>query len=535
MNKKHGLKSIWKEYIFHNDKIIFVVAGNVLMLITSILVPFLIGKIIDDGLIARQYFYFYKFIAALVLCYAIGKLSSYFVTCWIAKIHFLSEIKFNLAIIEHVQKLPLAYLNKQDMVYLNTRIYQDCDSIIGFALDNFISSVFSILIVFLLAVLVAAKDVWIAVALFLTIVIYVVIYMVYGAKIYEKFRIQKETLNNFFAKLTYLLTNVKFIKINSLADYVDGKISNSIGNVIKRIIVYVKTNWMFTAYCDVIKYCFLLFYIYYGGVLVFNNKLLVGEFVVVIGYINILFENISVVLEFSKSYKETRVAFDRVNDILLVVEESSNGNILNYVNSIQVKDLTFGFDKKSNLFKEFNYEFRRGYSYCIVGKNGRGKSTFLMLLIGLLKPQNGNILYDGIDIQKLNMEKMRKFRIGFSEQEPVLIGDTVKESIFYDNENIHVDNELYEYLGNNLLSMIEKEAIDNFMNLSGGEKQKISQLRVFVKNCDVLILDEPSSALDEKSKRKLLKIINMVKNKKIVIIVSHDKNIIDTCDFCLNL
>lgn len=174
----------------------------------------------------------------------------------------------------------------------------------------------------------------------------------------------------------------------------------------------------------------------------------------------------------------------------------------------------------------------------MVGKNGIGKSTLVNIIMGLfVNEYKGRILYNNLDIDKLDMVSIRKNLYGVSEQEPILINDTIYNNIILGidknkDEEIKI---LMEVL--NLDKYIESLPLkmntivnEDCSNLSGGEKQKLSILRTLLKDPDILILDEPTSALDHYTKINLINYLKSIKEKKIIIVITHDDCIKNEAD-----
>lgn len=524
------VKKICREHIFIYDRICLIIVSNCIMVATGLLQPILAGLLVDRGLIAFNYQKFWLFLILLIANFLVGKFSSFYSVLTLAKLHFLSEISLNMAIIKHVQKMSLSYFFDKDTIYLSSRIYQDSDSIIAYLLENFVSIIFSILMVVVIGIIIGIKDIVLVCALLVAFVVYVLLYLYVGNYVYKKFYCQKELLNKFFSKLANLLNNIKFIKINSVADYMNEKIEVYSKDVVKAICDYIKVNWYFTSGCDLIKYSFIVFCIYYTGNKVFIKEFTTGEFIILLSYVSRMFDETNLVLGFLKGWKETKVSVDRVKELYNKPVEKRCGQQISKIEEICLQNISFGYNDANMLIKNWSYTFCRGNIYCIIGGNGIGKSSFLLTLIGLFQPHFGTIYYNGIDIKKLDMEFIRHNNIGFSEQEPFLLDASILENIYLDNEKSNVSELYVNYAGKQVFNR-ESE----YISLSGGEKQKISHLRVFLKNADVLIFDEPTSVLDENSKSEFLNLLKDVKKEKIIIMVTHDKKICNFCDYVVDL
>ena len=214
--------------------------------------------------------------------------------------------------------------------------------------------------------------------------------------------------------------------------------------------------------------------------------------------------------------------------------------MINHIDSIRLENICFSYDDRA-LYNNFSYVFEKGKIYSLSGNNGCGKSTLLLLILGLLKPQTGTVYYNNININQLNMNSIRKSLIAYSEQEPLLLNKTIRQNILMSDErNDEITEEYINYMNLEILKDKIPGGLDIIYNeqqnsLSGGEKQKISQVRAFIKNADVLILDEPTSALDSKSKHNLRLLLKSKFCDKIIIVVTHDSDIADVADYVLSL
>ena len=195
--------------------------------------------------------------------------------------------------------------------------------------------------------------------------------------------------------------------------------------------------------------------------------------------------------------------------------------------AVEVKNLTFSYDGRTNAVEDVTFRVEPG-AYCtIVGRNGSGKSTVAKLIAGLLDRKSGDILIEGIPLQKSNLLELRS-RIGIVFQNPdnQFIGSTVRDDIAFGLENHCVPQEEMD-------GIIERFASEVGMSryldseparLSGGQKQRVAIAGVLAMHPDILIFDEATSMLDPQGKDRIKQVIrDLHKDHALTILsITHD-------------
>ncbi len=204
-----------------------------------------------------------------------------------------------------------------------------------------------------------------------------------------------------------------------------------------------------------------------------------------------------------------------------------------------VKKLNFNYIKSSNVksISEINFDIKKGDFLGIIGKSGAGKSTLINLLLGLLKPNKGELLFNK---QEQKVENL----FSYVPQEIYLLDDTLRNNIAFGEKDEDInDSEIKEIVKmSGLTSLVEKnkKGLDLIVGergvrLSGGEKQRVGIARALYKKPTILILDEATSSLDTITEKDIIKSINSLKNKITIIIVTHRLNTVKDCEKILFL
>ena len=201
-------------------------------------------------------------------------------------------------------------------------------------------------------------------------------------------------------------------------------------------------------------------------------------------------------------------------------------------NIISVSDLSFGYDSKRKVLENINFQLKKGESVGLVGANGVGKSTLLRILVGLNTGFQGDVMVNNIPLEKKNLKTIRK-NVGyvFQDADSQLFMSNVFDDVAFAPRNYGMSEAEVNEKTMEALKVVHIEQLKDkqIYKLSGGEKKLASIATILSTEPDVILMDEPSVALDPKNRRNLINILNRLNQAKII--ASHDLNMImDTCE-----
>lgn len=199
---------------------------------------------------------------------------------------------------------------------------------------------------------------------------------------------------------------------------------------------------------------------------------------------------------------------------------------------LEVRNLHFAYPDGQEAIRNMSFVIHHGESVGIIGANGAGKSTLLMLLMGVLFPDRGEVLVGDVHVTKKTLPLIRQ-RLGIVFQNPddQLFMTTVYDDVAFGPRNYKLDEKEVESRVNQALEMVGITHLKDRapFKLSGGEKRAAAIASVLSMQPDVLIMDEPSAALDPKSRRRIIRLLSGFGHTKIV--TSHDLDMTyETCD-----
>lgn len=194
---------------------------------------------------------------------------------------------------------------------------------------------------------------------------------------------------------------------------------------------------------------------------------------------------------------------------------------------LQLEHISFEYEKEKKVLEEISFSLERGESIGLVGANGMGKSTLLKLLTGLLELQQGDITLLGLPMKKSNLSAIRE-KIGyvFQDSDNQLFMPTVYEDIVFGPLNYGYGSQEVKERAKKAISMMHLEHIKDkpIYRLSGGEKKLASIATILSMSPEIILMDEPTIALDPQNRRNLIRILNSLPQSKII--ASHDLDMI---------
>lgn len=222
----------------------------------------------------------------------------------------------------------------------------------------------------------------------------------------------------------------------------------------------------------------------------------------------------------------------------LHVEEMTKDENWHFKEEIEVKRVTYAYPEgEGNVIENACFHIRKGETVAFVGTSGAGKSTMVDILLGLLPPQQGKILVDGMDVYK-NLRTWQK-EIGYIPQTIYLSDDSIRNNVAFGIEEEEIDEQavivalkqaqLYDFV-DTLPEGLDTCVGDRGIRLSGGQRQRIGIARALYHNPEILVLDEATSALDNDTEAAVMEAIDSLKGQKTIIIIAHRLTTIKNAD-----
>lgn len=268
------------------------------------------------------------------------------------------------------------------------------------------------------------------------------------------------------------------------------------------------------------------------SIFMLNNLITASDLIAYILYISTLLATVRRIIEFNEQFQNGITGIERFEEIMqqpAEIKDVENAKTLQDVKGeITFDNVSFKYsDNLSDVLSNINIKIKQGENVAIVGSSGSGKTTLCSLIPRFYEVNEGKILIDGEDIKDFTQRSLRS-QIGVVQQDVYLFSGTVKENIAYGKPGAtfeEIEAASVEAGADSFIKLLPK-GYDTYVGergvkLSGGEKQRISIARLFLKNPPILILDEATSALDNESEMIVQKSLEKLAKNRTTLTIAH--------------
>ena len=425
-------------------------------------------------------------------------------------------------------------ISSNNLSFYNTIIFQQVDRLVNNVFGSLIlviQNVFSISMILFSIIVIMKNDI----SEFFMIAALILVLGILATKKYfsEKGENLSKILKDRLDVLNKLILNFKEVQIFNLKKYLLQRYNFFENNYNLNIKYSSFINHSTKPLIEILSIIFFAIIILINKTLIINSNFIVQFSIIIFALYKILpsanviytsfnqinFDKSSVIKIYDQIFKKNSV--DKKFDLA----KKKDFKFLNEnFSALKVKNLWFAYETKS-IIENFSYTFEVNQFYLLKGPSGKGKSTLMNLLIGLIPFDSGEIFYNDRKFDNFKNENWYK-KISYVPQKITLLNNTIKENITFSFENEINDKKyidtmkkvnLYKEFANR-----ENETINELSsNISGGQAQRIGLARALYRDSKIIFLDEPTSNLDDKNESDFLEIVNNLKKDRVIIMISH--------------
>ena len=500
----------------------------VLCVLLQLPIPMLTMYIIDHTVSARNVDLLTE-VALLLAALVVAKhVFSYFNETLTLRLKENIILEIQKRLISTIQRLPLSFFSGKHSTYLQSRVMNDSRAIEG----ALVRTLVSIGVDGLTFIVGFSLIMYIKYELGLVLLVFLLpfAYIRYYAN--EKMRILSRDMQEASAVSSAVMSE-SFAGIRTIKSYLREEFQQGIVEERLRGLrdIYVKTNWfgvISTVGTSFLTSLSITFVLWYGCRAVMTGTMTLGEVFAVLAFLNFLYGPVNSFVAANLRIQQSAAAIQRIYEFLKEPKERQDGEKLSAVEGkIEFCNVSFAYDGSNKVLENVSFSIEPGRAVALVGRTGAGKSSLVNLLLGFYNPQSGSVLLDGKKINELSLETVRE-SIGVVDQQTFLFSGTILENIRFGKPDATLEEVVSASKQSYADEFIERlpEGYDTRVGergvrLSGGQCQRIALARMFLKNPQILILDEAVSAIDSESERYIQRALVPLISTRTTIVIAH--------------
>ncbi|MES2673861.1 MAG: peptidase domain-containing ABC transporter [Pseudomonadota bacterium] len=538
--KKLALSNFAGKLVGYKASITEVLIISLVLQITSLAFPFYTQIIVDDVLLGndKDLLVVLAIGFSLVMCFKV--FSESIRSLLVLRISTLVNIQMASNVFRHLLRLPLEYFERREMGDIVSRfgsVNKIKEMLTTGVVSGFVDGVMGITVVIMMSIY--------SIKLTLMVLSFLSLHLFLRLLAYKPLRVRtEESIASHAKKDTNFMESVRAIQSIKIFERESNRSNlwlNRYAMAANRDIAVGKLNVMFGIWQGVIFGIENILIIYLAANQVMENVFTLGLMFAFISYKDQFVQRAISLVEIAVEFKILKLHLARISDIVSSKPECDPDEdkcVVNINGHLVLKDVSFRYsDVDKWIFQNINLEILQGEAVAIMGPSGCGKTTLMKLMMGLLKPNSGDILLDGVSIYRA--ENYRSHICGVMQNDQLLSG-SISDNISFSDNNLDLPR-IYQAAK---VAAIHQTIMDMPMqyntvvgdmgaSLSGGQKQRIVLARAIYRKPKILFLDEATSHLDSQAESLVNKHIKQLDITRIII--AHRKETIASADRVVDL
>jgi len=506
--------------------------------------PLVSRFVIDDVILGKQLsllpWVLLLMAAIAVFTRALGLFQNWFF------LRYSQEVTLDIQkqVLEHSFRLPKSFFDKNQAGYLMARMTGDIGGVTWFLSGSLVGILTNVLYFIGGLCLLFWLEWRLALAALAAVPVYLLALRRFSDRMHALNHAGSEENARYMSGFQETLHSVPLVKAFAAEERAVGKILAGLREVFRlsaeRSVVGSVTGLALSSTPSLVNFCVFAI----GAYWVITGHWSLGSLFAFQAYLGRVFGPAQSLASTGLQMQNIRASLERLTALLDVEPEGKAGDgavVGSLRGEVEFRNVSFAYDPVNPVLRDVSFHVRPGEHVAVVGPSGAGKTTLLSLLLRFYSPTAGEVLYDGRPAGNYNVQSLRQ-RIGYVSQSPILMSGTIGENLRYGNPGA-TDEEITRaarvagihdfILG--LPGGYESEVGEKGVNLSEGQKQRLAIARALVKDPDILVLDEPTAALDGLTEKSLLEALPRETRGKTLFVVAHRLSTVVGCDRILLL
>ncbi len=526
---------------YKDHKLVFALdmLASFLVSLISVIYPILTRKMLNNFIPNKQYRMIIISGIVLLVLYCVRYGLNFFIQYYghVMGVYIQAKMRSNL--FAHLQNMPFTFFDNNQTGKIMTRMTDDLFEIAELAHhgpENIIISVITLLIslVYLMTI-----NIPLSLIIFAMVPILVLVANKIRKIHLENRRKCRKAISVINGHLQTSISGIRVTKAFTNAEKEQEKFEVGNKQFIQANRAQYHTMARFNSSTTFITDIFNVIVLIAGGIYLYNGKIDFADYSAFILSVSLFMSPINKLIAFTEQLQSGITGFERYCQIMDLPEETDEkdaSELENVKGDIEFKGVSYGYEQDSDVLKDVSLKIRAGETFALVGPSGGGKTTICHLIPRFYHLNEGQILIDGKDINKVTAKSLRE-NIGIVQQDVYLFDDTIANNILYGNlkatEEQMIEAAKKANIHDYIMSLPEGYQTnigERGIKLSGGQKQRLCIARVFLKDPAILILDEATSALDNTTEMLIQKSLDELCKGRTTIVVAHRLSTIKNAD-----
>ncbi len=533
------LKRFLSYYKPHKKLFAMDMGASLIVAMVGIVYPIVTRAMLNDLIPNRKYeMIVYAGVGVLIL-YLIRMLLNYFIQYQGHMMGVRMQAQMRSDLFNHLEKLPFSFYDKHETGKIMSRMTTDLMDISELAHhgpENVIICSVSVIISFAYLI---SIDLWLSLIVFVCVPFLVVVSVFTRKKMRAAFQKSRQSVAKINASLESSISGIRVTKSFTNAEKEAEKFEEGNAQFREASRDAYKAMGQFHSLTSFITDIFNVVLLIAGGLFMYHGKIDFADYSAFIVSVNLFLNPVNTLIRFMEQFQSGAAGFERFVEIMDTkpeIDAAEASHVPALKGEIEFSHVTYGYEESREVLRDVNLKIGAGKTFALVGPSGGGKTTVCHLIPHFYDLQSGSISIDGIDIQNITLESLRR-NIGIVQQDIYLFNASIRDNILYGRLDATEDEvieaakraNIHEYI------MSLEEGYDTVIGergvrLSGGQKQRLCIARVFLKNPPILILDEATSALDNTTEILIQAALDELCKGRTTLVVAHRLSTIKNAD-----
>ena len=537
---KYTLGRIWKIVDEQRILLIMVLAMVVVSAIAALVGPFIIGKIIDNYIMKKQFDGILTPIFWLIGVYIVLSVTLFLQSYWMIGIAQQTIYRMRTGLFSHMLKLPISFFDKRQHGELMSRATNDIETVSATLNSAFIQVFSSVL------TLVGTLVVMLILSPLLTVITMLIIPVMFWAmgwitrRTGKLFKEQQAAVGALNGMIEETISGQRVVKVFSQEERVKEEFREKSMRLRRTGFWALSYSGYIPKVMNGLNNMSFALVAGIGGILALNGHVTVGTIVIFTEYARQFTRPLNDLANQFNTVLSAIAGAERVFHIIDTEVEKDSGNKadLKLLGDVEFRDVSFKYnpEQEDYTLKNIQFKVKKGQTVAMVGPTGAGKTTIMQLISRFYDPLNGAVLFDGVDIRNIPRETMRS-QMAFVLQDPFLFEASVYDNIRYgrlDATNDEIIEAAKKANAHDFIMKLEN-GYDTVLNADGaeisqGQKQLLSIARALVADPVILLLDEATSSIDTVTEVKIQEALEVLMEGRTSFVIAHRLNTVRNAD-----